>query len=319
MKLYLRCPVLLMLAACAVWAQRFDAKTMAVRGEIVSSNTNVGSLSVELCADGSGMSETVAVNLDGSFEFHSTTAGTHELRVITANGAVIHQEYVSITGPNQTLSVRLTDGSSPNAAPARGSTVSLQQLQHKVPAPAQKAYQKGEQAASKGNLEEACTHFQEAVALDPEFADAYNDLGAARAGMNQLPEAAEQFQKAIDLVPEHPMALPNLSIVLAKMKNYHEAGEVARRALKVVPASGRIHYILAVSMLAEHGNLDEVIAHLERAAADVPSAHLTAAELLAQRGRSPEAIRHLEEYLAGAAPDDAKRSKVEARLAELRQ
>ncbi len=117
--------------------------------------------------------------------------------------------------------------------------------------------------------------------------------------MNQLPEAAEEFQKAIDLVPEHPMALPNLSIVLAKMKNYHDAGEVARRALKVVPGSGRIHYILAVSMLAEHGNLDEIIAHLERAATDVPSAHLTAAELLAQRGRSPEAIRHLEEYLAG--------------------
>jgi Tfp pilus assembly protein PilF len=319
MKSYLRCTAMVVLAVGAAWAQRSDIKSMAVRGELVSSDANVGSLSVELCTDGAGMSETVAVNLDGSFEFHSATAGTHELRVIAANGAVIHQEYVSITGPNTTLSIRLPDRSSPNTSPAGRSTVSLQQLQHKVPPPAQKAYQKGEQAASKGNLEEACTHFEEAVAIDPEFADAYNDLGAAQADLKKLPEAAAQFQKAIDLVPEHPMALPNLSIVLAKMKNYHDAGEVARRALKVAPASGRIHYILAISILAEHGNLDEVIAHLERAAADVPSAHLTAAELLAQRGRSPEAIRHLEEYLAGAAPDDAKRPKVEARLAELRQ
>lgn len=319
MKSFLRCTAMVILAVATVRAQRLDPKTMAVRGEIVSSDGNLGSLSVELCADGSGFSETVAVNLDGSFEFHSGAPGTHELRVIAANGSVIHQEYVSITSPNQTLSIRLPDRSSPGAAPARGSTVSLQQLQHKVPALAQKAYQKGEQAASKGNLAEACTHFQEAVAIDPEFADAYNDLGAAQADLHNLPEAAAQFQKAIDLVPEHPMALPNLSIVLAKMKNFHDAGEVARRALKVVPASGRLHYILAVSMLAEHGNLDEVIAHLERAAADVPSAHLTAAELLAQRGRSPEAIRHLEEYLAGAAPDDAKRPKVEARLAELRK
>ncbi len=106
-------PRMVVLAAAAVWAQRFDAKTMAVRGEIVSSDGNVGSLSVELCGDGSGMSETVAVNLDGSFEFHSTSPGTHELRVIAANGAVIHQEYVSITSPNQMLSIRLTDAPSP--------------------------------------------------------------------------------------------------------------------------------------------------------------------------------------------------------------
>jgi Tfp pilus assembly protein PilF len=319
MKSYLRCTAMVVLAASAAWAQRSDARPMSVRGEIVSPDSNVGTLSVELCSDGSGLSDRAAVNLDGTFEFRSTTPGTHELRVIAANGAVIHQEYVSITGPSQTLSIRLTERSTPSATHAGGSTVSLQQLEHKVPVPAQKAYQKGQQAANKGNLQEACTHFEEAVAIDPEFADAYNDLGAAEAGMNKLPEAAAQFQKAIDLAPEHALALPNLSIVLAKMRNFHDAGEVARRALRVVPGSGRIHYILAVSMMAEHGNLDEVIAHLERATAEVPSAHLTAAELLAQRGRSPEAIRHLEEYLAGAAPDDAKRPKVEARLAELRQ
>jgi superkiller protein 3 len=307
------------LSLAVAWAQRSDSKGMTVRGEIVSSDVNVGNLSVQLLADGAGISETVAVNLDGSFEFRSGSPGTHELRVIAPNGAVIHQEFVSITSPNQALSIHLPDRSPTGAANRGGATVSLQQLNHKVPAAAQKAYQKGEQAASKGNLEEACTQFEEAVKIDPEFADAYNDLGAAKAGLNQLPEAAAEFQKAIDLAPEHPLALPNLSIVLAKMKNYHDAGEVARRALRVVPGSGRIHYILAVSILADRGNLDEALAHLERASADVPSAHITAAEILAQRGRSPEAIRHLEEYLAGAAPDDAKRAKVEARLAELRQ
>jgi tetratricopeptide (TPR) repeat protein len=319
MKLYLRCAAMAMLALAAAWAQRSDAKGMTVRGEIVSSDANVGNLSVELVADGSGLSETVPVNLDGSFEFRSGSPGTHELRVIAPNGAVIHQEYVSITSSNQTLSIHLGDRSPAGAANRGGSTVSLQQLNHKVPAAAQKAYQKGEQAASKGNLEEACAHFEEAVKIDPEFADAYNDLGAAKAGMKQLPEAAAEFQKAIDLAPEHPLALPNLSIVLAKMKNYHDAGEVARRALRVAPGSGKIHYILAVSILADHGNLDDALVHLERAAAEVPSAHITAAEILAQRGRSPEAIRHLEDYLATAAPDDAKRPKVEARLAELRQ
>jgi predicted Zn-dependent protease len=103
------------------------------------------------------------------------------------------------------------------------------------------------------------------------------------------------------------------------MERFHEAGQVARRALQVAPNDGRVHYILAASLLAEHGNIDDIIVHLERSLADVPSANLTLAELLTQRGRSQEAIRHLEDYLVRASPSDSLRPKVEARLAQLRQ
>jgi len=94
---------------------------------------------------------------------------------------------------------------------------------------------------------------------------------------------------------------------------------VARRALQVVPGDSRMHYILAASLVDEHGDLDEILAHLDRAAADIPSAHLTAADILAQRGRLEDAVHRLEGYLDRAAPDDALRPKVEARLAQLRQ
>ena len=167
MKLYFRCAAMAVLSMAVAWAQRSDAKGMTVRGEIVSSDVNVGNLSVELVGDGQGLSETVAVNLDGSFEFRSCSPGTRQLRVIAPNGAVIHEEYVSISSSNQTLSIHLPDRSPAGAANRGGATVSLQQLNHKVPAAAQKAYQKGEQAASKGNLEDACADFEEAVKIDP--------------------------------------------------------------------------------------------------------------------------------------------------------
>ena len=304
------------LGLAAGWAQPPHSETIAIHGEIVSSDPIVGSLTVELASDGAGRSETAVVDPDGAFEFRSATPGMRELRVIAPNGKVLHQEYVSIA-PNQRLSIRLSG--QPSVKESAEGTVSLQQLQHKVPAPALKAFHKGEQAAAEGNLEQARACFQEAVARDPEFADAYNELGAAEAGLNHFPEAAAQFQKALDLAPEHRQALPNLSIALANMKRFHEAGEVARRALRVVPGDGRIHYILATSLLEEHGNVDEIILHLERAAATIPSAHLTAAELLAQRGRSEAAIRHLEEYLQVAPLGDSRRPKAEARLAQLRQ
>jgi tetratricopeptide (TPR) repeat protein len=312
MKLKLRLVAGIILALAAARAQSQRQETIVVHGE-VSCSFPVSGLSVEL--SGTGIpSETASVNPDNSFEFHSATGGVRQLRVIAPNGQVIYEENVFIT-PNQTLSIRVPG--KPSDGKSDGSTISLQQLQHKVPAAAQKAFQKGEQAAAKGELDQARAHFEEAVSRDPEFADAYNELGAADARLNDLPAAATQFQKAIDLVPEHRKALPNLSIVLAKMERYHEAGQVARRALQVAPGDARLHYVLASSLLQEHGNIDEIIAHLERASVDIPSARLTIAELLAQNGRPREAVRQLEDYLVAAAPSDPLRPKVEARLAQL--
>jgi superkiller protein 3 len=169
-------------------------------------------------------------------------------------------------------------------------------------------------------MDAARTAFVEAVTIDPEFADAYNELGAADSDLRRLPEAADDFQKAIDLVPDHRLALPNLSIVLAKLSRFHDAAAVARRALKVVAGAtaARIHYVLAASLLADHGDFDEIILHFERSVDAVPTARITAADLLAARGRSQDAVRELEQYLQDAPAGDANRPKAEARLAQLR-
>jgi tetratricopeptide (TPR) repeat protein len=307
-----------MMTVAGVWAQS-SARAVAVRGEIVSSAASLGSVTVELAAQGGGVTERASVNADGSFEFRSAASGTYELRVVGFGGELLHQEMVYLNGSSQSLSIHLPERSTGSASRATGSSISIGQLNHKIPAQAQKLFDKGEQSFSKHNVAEARDLYRQAIALDPEFVDAYNELGATEAAMGRLPEAAEQFQKAIDIAPENQLALPNLSIVLAKMRRLHEAGEVARRALKVVPGSGPIHYILAASIIEEHGNSDEAIEHMKRAAAEIPSAHLVASDLLADRGRRQEAVRQLEEYLLVASPTDAMRPKVEARLSELQQ
>jgi tetratricopeptide (TPR) repeat protein len=313
----LRWILVVILSVAGVWAQAQTARGFPVRGEIVSTSGTAGSLTIELSAQGGGIWENVSVNPDGTFEIRSIAPGTYDLRVIAFGGQIIHQEMVSITGSPQTLSIRLPELATGNASRSTGSTISFAQLQHKIPAQAQKLFNKGEQAFAKHNLPQAADYYRQAIALDAEFVDAYIQLGAAEAALGQLPEAAEQYQKVIDIAPEHQLALPNLSIVLAKMKRFREAGEVARRALKVVPGSGRVHYILAASLLEEDGNLDEAIEHMERATSEVPRAHLVASDLLLRRGRRDAAIRHLEEYLLVAPATDAMRIKVEAHLSEL--
>ena len=316
--LRLTCVVMIALAAALAQPQSSSpaSRGLPVRGEISSGSVVTSTLTVELSSNNSSYSETASVSGDGTFEFRSAPPGAYWLRVFAGAGALIHEEMVSVGGPGQILSIRLNTQSSANRS--AGSTVSLQQLTHKVPRQAQKAYDKGRQAALKGDQHAAEGFFRQAVEADPEFVDAHNELGASEVALGELPEAAEQFQKAIDLVPEHRLALPNLSIVLAKLKRFHEAGEVARRALLVLPGEPRMHYILALSLLAENKQTPEVLNNLRRAAPEIPKAHIVAAEVFANTGRPDEAVLELEEYLRVQPADDKERPKVEARLAELR-
>ena len=311
----------LFLALGVAWAQPNTAHSFPLRGEIVSSSSSLGTLTVELIPRGSGTSERISVNPDGTFQIRAVTAGTYDLRVIGFGNRLIHEETISVNASSQDFTIRLPEPSGTGSAnrSVTGNSISYAQLQHKIPAQAQKLFDRGEQALAKHNLQQACDYYRQAVASDPGFADAYAQLGSTEASLGRLPEAAEEFQKAIDAAPEHQLALSNLAIVLAKLRRFREAGEVARRALKVLPGSGRVHYILAASLIEEKGNMEEAIEHLELAGSDIPSAHLAASDLLAERGRHDEAIRQIEAYLLVADPNDALRPKAEARLSQLQQ
>jgi tetratricopeptide (TPR) repeat protein len=306
------------LAAAGLMAQGTESSLAnRVRGEISPAPPGISSLTVELSANGNSAGQIVHVAPDGSFEFRASPRGAYELKLVGPGGAVIHQETVMLTGSSQLLSIRIGDTSQANRS--TGGTVSLQQLSHKVPPLARKAFDKGEQAQTKGRYDEAAAFYRQAVSIDPEYADAFNELGAMEARQGDLAHAVEDFQKAVEAVPEHAMALSNLSIVLAKLRRFEEAAEAARRALRAMPGSGTQHFVLATSLLFSSGDSDEVLDNFERSAAEVPRGHLVAAQLLVRRGRREDAVRHLQDFLRLAPPGDREREKAEALLGELRQ
>jgi tetratricopeptide (TPR) repeat protein len=288
-----------------------------VRGEISPLPPGSGTLTVELSPNGGGLSESAAVHPDGTFELRSAHPGVNTLRVVAAGGAIVYEETLTISDSRQELSIRLPESSSANRL--SDGTVSIRQLTHKVPPQARKAFENGQRARNKGNTEQAAGLFREAVSIDPEFADAFNELGALDVARGNLEQAIEDYQKAIDAVPDHRLALSNLSIVLAKLHRFDEAATVARRALQFAPGSGTLRYILATSLLFVKGDSDEVLDNLNRSANEVPMAHLVAAELLVRRGQRAEAIHHIEDYLVSAPSDDKHRDRAQALLAELRQ
>jgi tetratricopeptide (TPR) repeat protein len=313
------------LALAVAFGQPVEPRSMAavqraspVYGQIASGSYTSSSLNVQLTQIGGGIPERADVNPDGSFEFHRAAPGSYELVVTGPNGRVLDDEYVNISGPSQHLSIHLPE--SQKASHASQQTISYRQLLHKIPPDAEKALSNGRKAVSKGDAPQAREQFLKAIRIDPEFADAYNDLGALEASLGELPVAVAQFRKAIDLDPDHRLALPNLCMVLAKMQRYDEAGPVARNALRIDPSDAKIHLILALSVISRTGDsTDEALDHFQRAAPEIPIANVMAAELLVASGRRDEARKHLEEYLHTASPEDVHQPKVQALIEQLHE
>ena len=294
-----------------------DGDNRVVRGQVSSDSPLVGSFTVGLFSTRQTAVLSVSLDPDGGFEFHGVAPGSYQLRLTGAAGVVIYEETVFINDGYQHLSIQVPV--KPRTVRSNDATISFRQLQHKVPAEAQKEFGKGNAASIKGDQPRALDHFQKAVTLDPEFADAFNGIGMTYAALGELQQAADQFQKAIDLVPDHVGAAANLSIVLCKLKRYPEAGELARRALKINPGLLKLRYVLGMSLVNEGGNRVEALDNLQRAIVEVPGAHLLVAKILAETGRREEAAQHLEDYLRSSGVRDLDRPAVEAWLEQLRQ
>ena len=287
-----------------------------VHGRVSSESPLVGSLMVELIATGRAGFISTPLEAGGEFEFRGLAPGQYQLRLTGAAGTVVYEESILINGVYQDLAIQIPSAS--KAGRSTDATISIRQLQHKVPREAQKEFEKGGRASSKGNQSDALDHFQRAARLDPEFADALHGMGVTHAALGQLQQAADEFQRTIDLVPDHPRAAANLSIVLCKLDRYHEAAEVARRALKLNPSLSKIRYVLGVSIVSEGGDKAEALDNLQRAAADIPEAHLLVAKILADTDRREDAANHLEEYLRSSPANAQGRVNAEAWLEQLR-
>lgn len=155
---------------------------------------------------------------------------------------------------------------------SRPAIISIQQLQHKVSKRAAKECGKGREAFENGNKEAAKESFQKAIEIDPEFADAHNDLGVILEKFGEHTAAAEQFQKAVQLAPYHREATANLSIALYELKRFHEACAAARRAMQIDPGSLYVRYVLAICLMEDRRDGKDALNVLEGSAGRIPSA-----------------------------------------------
>ena len=184
-----------------------------------------------------------------------------------------------------------------------------------------------------GHLPEATTHFEQAIRLNPGYAEPHNNLGNALYRLGRTPEAIGHFEQALRLNADFAEAHANLGNCLVQVGRVPEAIGHYRQALRINPGVvevcnnlGNVLFLAgqtqegikllrqAVSikpdyaegqdnlgkMCARVGSLPEAIEHFEMALRLQPGSADTQANLgvvLYQSGRRPEAVSHFEAAL----------------------
>ncbi|WP_019502011.1 tetratricopeptide repeat protein [Pseudanabaena sp. PCC 6802] len=119
---------------------------------------------------------------------------------------------------------------------------------------------------AQGDVEAASQLYDRAemVEIDLITAKQYNDLGVACINQNKLDLAIAHFQKAIQIKPDYADAHCNLGNTFLQQHNLRDAIICYQEALNIDPNFEEVYYNLGTS-LAELNRLDEAIAFLHAA------------------------------------------------------
>ena len=99
----------------------------------------------------------------------------------------------------------------------------------------------------------AITAFNKAIAVDPNYAPAYNNRGVYQLEQGKKEDAKKDFEKALQLNPKYAAAADNLSAIYFKQKDYKKAFEFANNAITYDPnyAGAYVNRGIAKEMLRD--------------------------------------------------------------------
>ena len=178
--------------------------------------------------------------------------------------------------------------------------VSAAELRQAVPAAAKKRYELGLKFVSKGNFQQAATHFQEAIAIYPEYLAARNDLGAQYLKLKRIDEAEQHFEIVLRDDPKNFNAKFNMGLVQVERRNYMEAIALLDQAVAIDSTRPVARLWIGIAKL-ELGDLANAEAELTRSLImggdECVAAHYHLARIFLNRGELAEAARSVQSYI----------------------
>lgn len=199
----------------------------------------------------------------------------------------------------------------------RRDSVTKEQLA--IPAKAQRDYEQAHRDLERHDAASATRRLEEAVALAPQFAEAWNEIGTIAYQSRNYARAEECFRAALKHDARAYEPLVNLGGVLVTVGRPEEAWEYNARAVAARPNDALAHSQMGMNYF-ELGDLAHAAKELERARAIDPAhfshPQLLLAQLYERRGDRRAAAKALEEFLRYH-PDWPQANQLRAKIVEL--
>ena len=149
----------------------------------------------------------------------------------------------------------------------------------------------------EGRLEDAVTHYLEALRIAPNFATAHSNLGVALAQQGNLKDAFSHFAEALRIRPDDSEILTNYGQAYMQQGNINEAVSYFSKALKACPDNSKAHNNFGIA-LAQQGNLKDAMVHFSEAVRIEPhnaKIHRNLGQAFMLQGNLPKAAQHYSE------------------------
>ncbi|MBA0883513.1 tetratricopeptide repeat protein [Flavobacterium undicola] len=151
---------------------------------------------------------------------------------------------------------------------------------------AMKAYHLGIAAARKENNKEAIDYYKKAVAIDPEFAFAYDNMGLCYRKLEDFDNAIIAYQKSLEIDPNGTMPLQNIAVVYQYKKEFNKAIETYKKLSELDSKDPEIYYGIGNVYAFNLNDLENGLDNLCKAYkiySDMKSPYRTDAQTLIQR------------------------------------
>lgn len=189
-----------------------------------------------------------------------------------------------------------------------------------IPKVAVDHYEKGVQAAGRGETDRAIDDLRRAVDLHPNFGLALNELGVQYLRKGQLDKAADALTKVLRISPDAAEPSLNYGIVLLQQKKFPEAEKQLRDAVRKNEHAYTAHLYFGITLIYVK-NYDEAETELRKAIAiggtKASQAHYYLGGLYWQTGKHQQAADELERFLK-LEPNAGNAEKLRTTIKELR-
>ena len=130
--------------------------------------------------------------------------------------------------------------------------------------PAKEALNKGIELTQKGKFDEAILEYNKAIAIKPNYAEAYSKRGNAYSGKGNSEQAISDYTKAIEVDPKFAPAYNNRGHTYLTKGNFDQATSDLIKAIEINPELAQAHTNLAL-VYSEKGKYDEAINEFNKA------------------------------------------------------